>query len=104
MWAWGQFLDHEIDLTGADGDEVSSKTPDDDPVLPGAKIEFKHSNFDETTGTEKDNPQQQINQISPIKKKRKSGRHGFPILLNAIPALEQFRIMSLSLRNIVGRP
>jgi len=65
MWAWGQFLDHEIDLTEPTTDEsVDIITPDNDPVLPNATIGFTRSAFDPATGTSTDNPRQQITQIS----------------------------------------
>jgi len=65
VWAWGQFLDHEIDLTGQVDDEVVNiTTPDDDPVLQGATIPFRRSLHDPCSGTGSNNPRQQINQIS----------------------------------------
>jgi len=62
VWAWGQFIDHELDLTEPDAEEESFYTPDDDPILPGAKVEFHRSLFDEQTG--QNSPREQINQIS----------------------------------------
>lgn len=64
MWAWGQFLDHEIDLTEPTGDAVDITTPTDDPVLANGTISFNRSIFDEASGTDAGNPRQQINQIS----------------------------------------
>ncbi|WP_291991590.1 peroxidase family protein [Candidatus Accumulibacter sp. ACC003] len=63
-WAWGQFLDHELDLTEPMQEAVELRTPPDDPVLPDASIPFKRSNFVKGTGTDLDNPRQQINQIT----------------------------------------
>ncbi len=65
VWAWGQFLDHTIDLTEMRADEsVPIPTPHNDPVLPNATIPFNRSEFDPDTGTGPGNPRQQINQIS----------------------------------------
>lgn len=36
MWAWGQFLDHELDLIDEGGDIVPVRVPEDDP-----RIEFR---------------------------------------------------------------
>ncbi|MCA8958915.1 MAG: peroxiredoxin [Planctomycetes bacterium] len=66
VWAWGQFLDHELDLTEAVPGEVADITVEpSDPVLPeGGLVEFQRSIHDPATGTGPDNPRQQINQIS----------------------------------------
>ena len=71
VFQWGQFVDHDLDLTG-------SATPSEiynipipagdsifDPGNTGTQImSFKRSNYDTTTGTSVANPRQQINQIS----------------------------------------
>ncbi len=64
VWAWGQFLDHEIDLTGpADPAEAADiSTPYNDPEIANGRIPFSRSIYDTNTGEE--NPRQQINQIS----------------------------------------
>lgn len=63
IWAWGQFLDHEIDLTRDVGSPVPIKVPFDDKRLPaGGEISFKRSNFDPGTG--QSTPREQINEIS----------------------------------------
>lgn len=61
MWAWGQFLDHEIDLSPeGEAEEIEIPVPDD----PGTMIRFSRSVFDPTTGTSLHNPRQQVNVLS----------------------------------------
>jgi len=66
FWSWGQFIDHEIDLTEAacPPEDASFVTPEDDPVQAGATVPFKRSVFVKSTGTLEDNPRQQLTQIS----------------------------------------
>jgi peroxidase len=72
IYAWGQFIDHDIDLTeppetGPEsfpikvpkGDEFFDPNGDDDQF-----INLSRSRFDESTGTDEDNPRQQINEIT----------------------------------------
>lgn len=74
MWAWGQFVDHEIDLSleaekpddgnrKSDPEEVNITVPADDAVLPGAIIPFRRSRIAEGTGV-KGAPRQQVNVLS----------------------------------------
>ena len=65
VWAWGQFLDHEIDLSeGAEPEEERPITTPMDDEFPNRTIHFNRTIYDTTTGTSVDNPRQQINQIS----------------------------------------
>lgn len=71
VYAWGQFLDHDIDLTGsaspAESFPVIVPTGDEwfDPNGTGTiTILLSRSNFDPSTGTSKENPRQQINSIT----------------------------------------
>jgi len=63
VWGWGQFIDHEIDLTSTqsgEGAEVANIiAPGDDPNLPNATIKFTRSIYEDGS-----NPRQQVNKIS----------------------------------------
>ncbi|NEQ71652.1 MAG: peroxiredoxin [Okeania sp. SIO2C9] len=69
FWQWGQFIDHDIDLTEADssGDSfpipVPTGDPDFDPSGTGTQIiPLTRSIFDPATGTT--NPREQVNEIT----------------------------------------
>lgn len=62
VWAWGQFVDHELDLTPAHDpvEDASFQAPNDDPDLPNATISFSRSVYE----LDANNKRQQINKIS----------------------------------------
>lgn len=71
VWQWGQFLDHDMDLTnndsGVDPFNVSIPRCDVffDPTCSGTQMmPFSRSHNDPTSGTGKNNPRQQINEIT----------------------------------------
>jgi hypothetical protein len=71
IYMWGQFIDHDLDLTGtatpreAINVPVPTGDPDFDPDGTGTQtIPVNRSIIDPTTGTSAENPRQQINQIT----------------------------------------
>jgi peroxidase len=71
MYAWGQFIDHDLDLTGAESPaqpfniSVPTGDPYFDPAGSGTqKIRLNRSEYDPATGTSKFNPRQQLNDIT----------------------------------------
>lgn len=58
FWLWGQFIDHELDLTPGNQEDANMTTPNDD-TYPNLTIPFKRSEF-----VFNSSPRQQINKIS----------------------------------------
>jgi peroxidase len=69
-YAWGQFIDHDMDLTPTGGTDllkidVPQGDPSFDPNSTGTQtMETTRSIYDSATGTSTDNPRQQVNTIT----------------------------------------
>ncbi|MGI9535213.1 MAG: peroxidase family protein [Thermodesulfobacteriota bacterium] len=71
LWQWGQFVDHDIDLTDTNepAEQANILIPTGDPYFdPDSTglqfIEFNRSIYDSSTGKSIFNPRQQLNQIT----------------------------------------
>jgi hypothetical protein len=63
-YAWGQFIDHDMDLTPTSSGQFLTILADPhDPSQMGNQT-FERSAFDPSTGTSKSNPRQQINAVT----------------------------------------
>ena len=64
MYAWGQFIDHDLDLMQAGGTDISIIAPANDPDLPGATIGLTRVQIDPNTGEGTGKPATAVNSIS----------------------------------------
>jgi hypothetical protein len=62
-YVWGQFIDHDMDLT-KDNSGKSFPIPPGSPADPMGTEAFTRSQFDPNTGTSTTNPRQQVNAIT----------------------------------------
>jgi hypothetical protein len=63
-YAWGQFIDHDMDLTPTNPNELLTILADpNDPSQMGNQT-FARSAFDPSTGTSTSNPRQQVNAVT----------------------------------------
>jgi len=67
LWQWGQFVDHDIDLTDppAGAEPLPIIVPENDLIFtPGSEIPFNRNVAAPGTGTDSNNPRQQVNAIT----------------------------------------
>jgi len=69
VWQWGQFLDHDLDLTDGAEESADIAVPSGDPFFDpegtGDQLIFlSRALFDPDTGTSTDNPREQENEIT----------------------------------------
>src|SRR5262245_55711392 len=58
-YVWGQFIDHDLDLTPGGGAQFPIDVPPGDPIGGAGPLPFSRSQFDPNTGTDPSNPRQQ---------------------------------------------
>jgi hypothetical protein len=63
-YAWGQFIDHDMDLTPTGSGEFDNIQADPNDPSQMATQTFERSSFDPSTGTSTSNPRQQVNAVT----------------------------------------
>lgn len=69
VWQWGQFMDHDLDLTDGAEESADIVVPSNDALFDpngtgSVVIPFNRALFDPSTGTDVDNPREQENEIT----------------------------------------
>jgi hypothetical protein len=64
MYAWGQFIDHDLDLMQSGNVDISIIAPANDPDLPGATIGMTRVLIDKNTGEGTGKPATAVNSIT----------------------------------------
>ena len=64
MYAWGQFIDHDLDLTKSGSGDISISTKANDPIFAGSSIALTRAAVDPSTGAGTNKPATAINTIT----------------------------------------
>src|SRR5262249_20360962 len=64
VYVWGQFIDHDMDLTPDGGAALPIAVAPGDPIGGAGSLPFTRSQFDPNTGTGSANPRQQVNAVT----------------------------------------